>query len=207
MKQRLASTLLLIGTFLAAVTGTITAAGEETQTPFATAQITQAIVEAKIAEVKASSNMEEEAKTKLLKIYGEISSNLQTATKNRDSAQDFRKAAQTAPPQTRKLHDELNEGGAATQLGLGIDLSSPLSKIEQKLQKQKSDLAATRARQADLEQQLNKEENRPELIQSHLTEAKKQQSEAAGMLELPPLPEEGPALLLILIRFRQEKKG
>jgi len=166
---------LAVLAFLASLIGAIPALGEQAPPLSAPVEVTGEILDAKIAEVEAAKNVAEDAKTKLLEFYREALSNLQEAKKNKNAAQAFRQASQTAPLQTRKLRQDLDEAGtSAPQPHLDIEPTAPLSKIEQMLQNEKADLAATSARRADIEQRLNEEKDRrPTLIQQRLSEAGK----------------------------------
>ena len=149
--------------------------------------VTQEILEAKIAEVEAATGIEEEAKSKLVELYRKALSNLQTASSNAQAAEDFRRAAETAPAEVQALREELDEpDGTSPQDTLEVDRSTSLRQIEQLLQKEKADLAAVDARRADFEQRLEEEAGRPALIRQRLTEAKLKQEEVATQLKLPP---------------------
>jgi potassium efflux system protein len=156
--------------------------------------VTQEILEAKIAEVEAATGIEEEAKSKLVELYRKALSNLQTAGSNAQAAEDFRRAAQTAPAEVQTLREELDKADSPTpEDTLEVDPSTPLRQIEQQLQKEKADLAAVDARRADFEQRLEEAAGRPALIRQRLTEAKLKQEEVATQLKLPPPADEGPA--------------
>ena len=156
--------------------------------------VTQEILEAKIAEVEAATGIEEEAKNKLVELYRKALSNLQTASSNARAAEDFRRAAETAPAEVQAIREEMEEAAALPpEDTLDLDPSTPLRQIEQLLQKEKADLAAVDARRADFEQRLEEEAGRPALIRQRLTEAKLQQEEVATQLKLPPPADEGPA--------------
>jgi potassium efflux system protein len=168
------------------------------QEPPATAappgSVAQETLEAKIAEVEAATGIEEEARTKLVELYRKALSNLQTASSNARAAEDFRRAAETAPAEVQALREALDEADARPpEDSLDLDPSTPLRQIEQLLAKEKADLAAVDARRADFEQRLEEEAARPMLIRQRLTEAKRQQEEIAIQLKLPAPADEGPA--------------
>ena len=129
-----------------------------------------------------------------MELYRKALSNLQTASSNAQAAEDFRRAAETAPAEVQ-AHPRSD--GRSRRLPpedtLDVDPSTPLRQIEQLLQKEKADLAAVDARRADFEKRLEEEAGRPALIRQRLTEAKLQQEEVAAQLKLPPPADEGPA--------------
>jgi hypothetical protein len=65
MKRQLSSAVLA---FLAALFGAIPALGEQAPPPSAPVEVTPEILDAKIAEVGAATNIEEDAKTRLLEL-------------------------------------------------------------------------------------------------------------------------------------------
>ncbi len=155
--------------------------------------VTQVILEAKIAEVKAATGIEEQAKSKLVELYRKALSNLQTASSNTRAAEDFRRAAETALAQVQTLREELDESdNPPPEDTLDIAPSTPLRQIEQRLQKEKADLAAVDARRADFEKRLEEETGRPALIRRRLTEAQEQQEDIAAQIKLPPPANVGP---------------
>ena len=164
--------------------------------PTATAppgSVTQEVLEAKIAEVEAATGIEEEARTKLVELYRKALSNLQEASLNARAAEGFQRAVETAPAEVQAIRGEMGESAALPpEDALDVDPSTPLRQIEQLLQKEKADLAAADARQADFEQRLEEAAGRPALIRQRLTEAKLQQEEVATQLKLPPPADEGP---------------
>lgn len=156
--------------------------------------VTQKILEAKIKEVEAASGIEEKAKTQLVELYRKALSNLQTASSNAQAAEDFRGEAETALAQVQVIREEMEKSAASPPEDiLEVDASNPLRQIEQRLQKEKADLAAVDARRADFGKRLEEEAGRPALIRQRLTEAKPQQEEVATQLKLPPPADEGPA--------------
>ena len=194
MKRQLVS---ILPAFLAALTWAMAALGEQSLPQTASAQVSTKILESKFSEVEAATDIAEDTKTKLLGLYREALSNLQTAKKDEDAAQSFRQASQTAPAQTHKLRHELGGTHAASARSEpDVAASASLSEIDRMLQKEKSDLAAESAQRADIEKRLDTERERPpELIQQRLTEARKQLDEITGQLRLPlPDAEDGAAV-------------
>jgi len=167
---------------------------EPTATAASPGSVTQEILEAKIQEVEAATGVEEQAKTKLVELYRNALSNLQKASSNAQAAEDFRRAAETAPAQVQTLRDGLDEvESPPPEDTLDVDLSTPLRQLEQLLQKEKADLAAVDARPADFDKRMEEEAGRAAPIRQRLTEAKAQQEEVATQLNLPTPADDGPA--------------
>ena len=157
--------------------------------------VTPEVIESKIAEVEAATDLTDEAKTKLVELYRKALSNLQTARSNAEAATAFRRAAETAPAQIQSLREALDESKVPPPLEtLTADVSTPLSDIEQLLQKEQADLAAVDARRADFERRLTYQENRAATISQRLAEASQQQEEVIAQIKDPAAGEEGPAL-------------
>lgn len=69
-----------IGLLLVTLAGSLPAAEDATPGTHSPALVTAEILESKIAEVEAASDIEEEAKTKLVELYRKALGNLQTTT-------------------------------------------------------------------------------------------------------------------------------
>jgi potassium efflux system protein len=156
--------------------------------------VTTSALQAKIEEVEAAPDMEEEAKNKLVRLYRKALNNLQTAKSNAEAAEAFQRAAETAPARIEAIREAMEAAAAASPSDrLEIDESTPLRQIEQRLQKEKADLAAVDARRKDFETRLEEEAERPARIRQRLVEASKQHEELSDQLSLPPLADAGPA--------------
>jgi hypothetical protein len=131
--------------------------------------VTEAMLEAKIAEVEAATSIEETARAALVERYRKALSNLHRAGANAQAADDYRQAARSAPALIQAIRQQTDEVAArAPEDSLAVDPSLPLSQVEQLLQKEKADLAAVDARRADFEQRLAEEAGRPALIRQRL---------------------------------------
>ena len=70
--------------------------------------VTPEVLEAKIAEVEAATGMEEQTKTRLAELYRKALSYLQAARSNSQAAEEFRRAATTAPVKIQLLRDAMD---------------------------------------------------------------------------------------------------
>jgi len=149
--------------------------------------VTASTLEAKIAEIEAATDLQDQTKAKLVELYRKALSNLQAANASRDAAEAFQRASQTAPAETEALGDELASSSVvAPGDALEADLATALRELESLLQKEKADLAAVDARGADFAKRLDEEATRPALIRQRLIEGKAGQEEVAAQLKLPP---------------------
>ncbi len=156
--------------------------------------VAQEVLEAKIQEVESTTGMDEQVKAKLVDLYRQALSNLQTTKTNAEAAEAFRRAALTAPAQSESIREEMEvEGRTAPEEPLQLETAASVAEIAQMLQREKADLAAEDARRADFEQRLEEEAARPTLVQQRLREAKERQREIAAELKLPPPGDVGSA--------------
>jgi potassium efflux system protein len=155
--------------------------------------VTATVLEAKLTEVEAAAELQDDAKADLLSLYRQALSNVQAAISSRETAQVFEQARQTAPAETQAIREEMDKSQAvAPEDTLEANPSTPLPEIELLLEKEKADLAAVDARSSDFGKRLEEEAGRPALIRQRLTQAKDQQSEVAAQLKLPSPADEGP---------------
>ena len=98
--------------------------------------VTTTVLEAKVAEVEAASELQDDAKADLLSLYRQALSNLQAAASSTEAAQAFEQARQTAPAETQAIREKMDESQAvAPENTLEANPSTPLREIELLLQK------------------------------------------------------------------------
>jgi len=156
--------------------------------------LTESTLEAKIAAVEAAAGLESQTKTRLAELYRKALANLRAVGANIETAQKLRRAANAAPAQIQAIREALGDQTAPLpDATLDLDSSLTLPQIEQILEKEKTALAVAIAKQADLENRIEQETDRPALIRQRLSEAKEQQTDIAAQLTQPPPAGEGPA--------------
>ena len=189
MKQPILFALVVVGFCLTA------AAQVEVQDALPSSLVTPEILAAKIAEVEAAVDLQDESKTRLIELYRRALSNLEEANANAVQASSFEEAARTAPVQTQRIREELEAAQDTDPLvTLDVDESTPREQIEERLKKGEADLAAVDARRADFEGRLTRQQNQLEAISQRLTDAKQQQEEVTAALEVPAEPDDSPGL-------------
>jgi len=157
--------------------------------------VTSEILEAKIAEVEAATDLPETAKTKLTELYRKALSELEATRAGNAAAEAFRAAAAAAPQDTQATRTKYEQAQKTTpEESLALTEDTPLTELELLLQKEQADLAATEAKLADLDKQLAYEAARPNAVQQTLAEARQQQEQIVAEISLPPPPDELPAL-------------
>ncbi len=152
-------------------------------------------LEAKIAETEAASELGEEAKKQLLDLYRKALENLKTAASDTQTAEEYARVVDTAPARIEALREATAElQGKDPAVDLDAAPSEPLPQLDQRLQKEKADLAAARAQRSDADNRLTEQSARPALIRQRLLLARKKQEELATQLKLPSPEREGPAI-------------
>ncbi|NEX22309.1 mechanosensitive ion channel [Thiorhodococcus mannitoliphagus] len=156
--------------------------------------VTSEALESKIAEAEAATDITDEAKTQLIELYRKALSNVQTARDNAASAARFQRSAEGAPAQIQAIRAALAPDAAPADPrdGLDADADTPLPELEQRLQKEQADLAATDARRVDIESRLAIFEQRPTAISQRLAETTQQREEASAQLQMPAADDTSP---------------
>lgn len=153
--------------------------------------VTPEAVDARIAEVEATTELTEQNRKELLEFYRNTLSNLQAIASNEEASRAFQQAAEVAHQRMEAQASGAAEGAAAeSDESVELGLSSPVREIEKLLQKEKAALAALDARRADYDKQLGAETNRPLHIRKRISEAKREQEEVTLQLKISPPAEE-----------------
>jgi len=155
--------------------------------PLPAASVTTEKTEAKVAETEAASGLGEETKKQLLDLYRKALDNLKTAASDTQAAETYMRIIDEAPARIEAQRAAtVALQGKDLALDLGAALTDPLPPLEQRLQKEKADLAAIKAQRGDIDNRLAELSIRPSLIRQRLPQARKQQEELAIQLKLPP---------------------
>ena len=152
--------------------------------PLPAASVTTEALEAKIAETEAS-GLEEDARKKLLELYRNALGKLKTAASSAQAAEEYSRTVETAPARIEVLRKDIADLQARVP-GDALEAapSDPLSQLVQRLQKEKTDIAAVRTQRSDAENRLVEVSARPPLIRQRLTLARSQQEELATQLQI-----------------------
>jgi len=158
-------------------------------------EVSPRVIETRIKEIQAATDLDEEARTGLIENYRRALGYIETARSDAAKADAFAQARESAPEQTRVIRDQL-EQAQADPAALMSDLAEDASarEIEQRLRKERANQAAVSAKLAGLEQQLAAEANRPRIVRQRLLEASSLAEKLAGDLTLSPPPDQSPQL-------------
>ncbi len=161
------------------------------------APVSAAVLRAKIKEVEANVDLDESTKGKLTNRYRTALSNLEMAASNQKTAEEFLKSRTTAPEQTRKIFEKLEQAKESSKdplsdLKLKITKDTPLPEIEQLLHQEDANFAAILAKLSDAKEQLRIMLNRPAVVQKRLVEAKGRQAKISDEIQMPAPKTESP---------------
>ncbi len=195
--SKVALTIFAASLCLVAMTQTLAATEKDAPSAQPSISVTSEILESKIGEVEAATELQAGVKTQLVELYRNALSNLEEFNANTVRATAFEEATRTAPAQTQVIREQIEASKHTDPVDtLNVSIDSPLEDIERQLQKEQANLAAVDARRADFERRLTYQQNRPATISQRLAEAKQQQEEIAAALGLPPEADEGPVVSL-----------
>lgn len=142
----------------------------------ATSIVSQQILESRIKEVEATTSLDEASKKKLTELYQRSMTNLEKARAYEADAESFSQARKTAPAEIKELRDSLKQKQKVpAEKSLRISDKAPLQELEQRLQKEKADLAAVEAKLSDLNNLLQVQATRPSASRERLIAAMRQQ--------------------------------
>lgn len=153
--------------------------------PGGTAKITglsREFIEAKIAEVQASSDLADDVRSRLLEQYRKTVTQLQAVESQRALAEGFEHAGATAAAEAARIRHEA-EAKVVESIELGVAPDAALGTIESVLRKEQANRAALAAKLTEIEAQLATELDRPNVVRARLLEANRRAAEIATELE------------------------
>jgi len=184
---RLTGAVALCASIISALSMEAPAATEPSQ-----ASVTAGTLQAKIKEVEATTDLEDQTRTKLVELYRKTLTYLEQVSSSDAAAKDFRGATESATRQAEAVRKQLEQEASAVTLD--VSETAPLPEIKQVLLEERANLAAVADKLADLEKQLASEAERPAAVRKRLTEAKQLQEEAASKVKRPSPADESAAL-------------
>lgn len=132
------------------------------------------VVESRIAEIQASTDLDEAIRARLLDDYRKTIGFVEIARSYTDKANAYAQTRESAPEETRKIRGQLEKAAADTaELKLDLAEDASAQQIEARLQSEQANQAAVSAKFSSLGQQLAAESNRPRVIRERLLEASK----------------------------------
>ncbi len=135
--------------------------------------VTEETLKARLKEVEASTSLDEETRASLTEILNNALSNMETARSNKATTDIYIQLRETAPAEVKKIREQLEKDKQApVDITVSVTLDSSFEEIEQALLQEKANLAAMKAKRADLIAQLESSRERPTAIPKQLAAAK-----------------------------------
>jgi len=153
------------------------------------------IIEAKIKEVEATSELDVATRKTLTELYRKTISNLESARAKQQSADAFAEARKSAPDEARITREKLDKARQdSPTVTVSVSEKTPLQEAEQQLLNEEANQAAVEAKLSELKKQLTDETDRPNTARQRLTEAKKAQETIGAEMKKPAPAGELPLL-------------
>jgi len=148
--------------------------------------ITVEVLQRRIAEVEAATDMQDEARTSLLETYNKALNYLNEAQSYQDRAATYSEALQVVPAQLETVQSEIDSLKALEPTtSLTVGSGSTREQLVQALKQEEADLAGAEAQRANLQEQIAFQNSRLGAIDQRLTEVRRRQEETAAALAAP----------------------
>jgi len=153
--------------------------------------VSQQIVESRIAEVQAATDLDEAIRSRLIEDYRKTLGFIETTRAYNEKANAFGQARDSAPRETEAIREKLGRAAAAP---VEVELSAGATsvEIESRLQTERANQAAVAATLNSLEQQLAAESRRSRVVRERLLEASKLVDKLAIDLQSSIAPDQSP---------------
>jgi potassium efflux system protein len=184
-------TLALAGSLLAALLfSSLPACGQELSISDVNLDsgVTVEQLEARIQSIEASDSVDAETRGKVAEQLRVAQTQVQNRLAAETAARAFAAALDTAPAEIQALRDaaDAERPAAPTAESLGIDDGTTLSELEQWLNREIADLTDVESRLAELEVQLEIQQDRPALARERINQLRQSRDELVAAAEAPP---------------------
>ena len=138
-----------------------------------TARITPDMLQARIADAKEAGERSDAEKARLIELYRQSLSNLESIRADKEATEDFREAAVNAPDEIAKIQARLDLWANTNPLeSLTISASASSGSLSRKLDEELANLTAVEAKLAVLEARLESESRRPAAAREQILSAR-----------------------------------
>jgi potassium efflux system protein len=191
----LAGRLAIIALILAV---TLAAAADDSPIPSipSSGSISTEQLETAVNAIQARDGLDEETRSKVVDQLRDAQAQLQNRLAAESATAAFADALRTAPPETEKLRQQLNEPAAPapTAASLGISSDMPVAEVEQMLSRSLAELAGAEARLADLDSQIAAQEERPARARARIAEIRQNREQLSAQIAAAAPPGEAAIL-------------
>ncbi len=135
--------------------------------------VTANTLKARLKEIDASTSLDEETRASLTETLNKALSNLEAVRSNKATTDDYIKLRETAPAQVKTIREQLEKDKQApAEISISVTHDSSFHEVEQALLQEKANLAAVKAKLAEVIAQLESSRERPTAIPGELANAK-----------------------------------
>ena len=143
-------------------------------------------LKARLAEIEASTTLDEDTRASLTETINKVLANLETARDNKATTDSYIQLRAVAPAQIKEIQAKLEKAKETpAEIRVSSTLDTPFEAIEQELLQEKANLAAVKAKRADMEVQLESAKGRPAVIPTQLAAAKQAREDLESEQKLP----------------------
>lgn len=204
--RSVAATIIYVAVLFVSLIGNASWAAPPTAGPAGADSLSKKLIETRLNEVEAATELDDQTKASLIELYRRIQSNLESVSTNNASTKQFIQARETAAGEAARLRDALDK---ARKLNKAVDLkisdATPLTELDQMLLKEKADYAAVDTKLSGLGDLLNQESARPNQARQQLTEARQRLESLNAQLQ-QPAARDIPAALAEAQRWNQQSR-
>lgn len=158
----------------------------ENAVPASASLVSAEAVNARLQEVEASSDLDENTKAALVTSLQRVLANLQSIEANAELTEKYLQSITAAPEETRELKAWMDDKQRTEPVRTNANSNTPFEEVERELLQEKANLAAVSGKLADIQSQLDSQAGRPNAIRQRLIEARKRQADLESELKLSP---------------------
>jgi potassium efflux system protein len=150
------------------------------------ATVTADTLNARLAEIEVSTTLDDETRASLTETLNKVLANLKTAQENKAITDSYIQLRAAVPAQIMEIRAQLQKAKETpADIKVSATLDTSFEAIEQELLQEKANLAAVKAKRADLEVQLESAKGRPAVIPTQLAAAKQAREDLESEQKLP----------------------
>ncbi len=141
---------------------------------------------ARLKEVESSATLDDETRASITEMINKALANLETARNNKKTTENYIQLRESAPDMTSAIRTVLEkQASLSPEVKLSVNRNSPFEDIERELLQEKANLAAVKAKRADIESQLEASKSRPAEIPKILVNTKQARSALEAERDAP----------------------
>ncbi len=160
------------------------------------ARVTPDMLQTRIEAAQDSATLDEAQKARLIDLYRQSLSNLESIRASKEATEEFRQATRTAPAELEKIRARMDRWAAQGPVAdLQISAAATSDSLSAKLDEELANLTAISAKLAVLEARVESEAQRPALVRQQITAARSAVEELASRSGDPAPRDQNPQIL------------